>query len=240
MTRSIFKRHGPSGENFKECLEDLGAEVTLIEGLEQSPPMVFTADLALVYAPQKAIILRNDGPRSFFGPSAVSTWFRQRGFNVEALPPQYNLDGGNILKFSSALYCIGVKPGSSGSSERYLAKLLNFVYGAKARPLMLCDRRFLHLDMVVGNLGGRAVLVYWEGLHPVSRQHLRREWFKVPLIAVSEEDAVHFACNCITVGETVITGPISDHLAAEIASFGFNVVRLDLSEFYKPAEARSV
>jgi N-dimethylarginine dimethylaminohydrolase len=102
-------------------------------------------------------------------------------------------------------------------------------------PLALADRRFLHLDMVVGNVAGRGLLVFWEGLNPVSQRHLRR-WAgdKVQLISVSEDDARRFACNSIAAADgTLITGPISDRLAGEIGGLGLNLERLDLSEFYK-------
>lgn len=219
-------------KGLKDTISSLGVEVRLIKPVQESPPMVFTADVALVYALEKVLVMRNDGSRSFFESSVASAWFKKEGFTVEGMPPTYRLDGGNIIRLSPTLYLVGLKPGSSGESERYLAKLFKLVYEAKVHPLALCNKHFLHLDMVIGNLGGQALLVYWEGLHPISRQHLR-QWIDIPIIPVGERDAEKFACNSITVGDTVITGPVSENLAKRIEAFGFKTARLDLSEFYK-------
>lgn len=217
----------------RDTLVRLGARVHVVEPLHESPAMVFTADGALACAPGRAVILRNDGWRSFFEAEAFSYWFRGQGVEVEKLPPGYHIDGGNLVRLSSISYLIGLKPGSLGKAERYMGKLLNLVAGARVRPLALRERRFLHLDMAVGNLGGgRGLLVYWDALHPVSRDYLKQS-VEVPIISVCEQDAVRFACNCITVNGTVITGPISSELRAEIEAQGLEVLCIDLSEFYK-------
>lgn len=215
-----------------DTLVDLGARVWVMHTAGESAPAVFTADMALVYRPGWALVLRNDGPRSFFEPDLVRAELREAGFEVESLPPAYRLDGGNILRLPGGQVLIGLKPGSRGRAEAYLAKLLRRTTGEAVRPLALHDRRFLHLDTAVANLAGRALAVYWEGLHPISRAHLR-EWWGGPFIPVDLEDALHFGCNVVSVGETIVTGPISDRLAEEIRALGPEVIRLELSEFYK-------
>lgn len=208
---------------------------SFIEPSDDSPAMVFTADGALVYWERRAIVLRNDGSRSYSESYFVRDWLRANGYGFESLPPQYTLDGGNIVRLSSSTYLVGLKPGSPGHAERYLGRLLKMVADATVLPLALSDRRYLHLDMVVGNLAGRGLLVYWDGLHPASREHLKR-WAsdQVPLIDVSEQDAARFACNTIATPDgSIVTGPVSDELAGRIAHLGLRPVRVDLSEFYK-------
>lgn len=219
-------------EELVQALEDAGAEVEWLDPLPESPAMVFTADMALVYAQGKAIILRNDGVRSEYEVPAIRRWLAREGFISEGLPGRHTIDGGNVVRLSSHEYLVGLKPGSTGKAERYLARHLARFAGSTTRPLALHDRRFLHLDTVVGNLGGRALMVYWDGLLPVSRRYLR-DRVSLPMITVDRADAELFACNSITVGDTVITGPVSDGLAGEIASHGLRPRRLDLSEFYK-------
>ena len=219
----------------KQAIERSGASVDLIGQAPESPPMVFTADCALVYGPGRALVLSNDGSRSYHEPRLAAAWLEEHGFQAESLPPAYHVDGGNLLRLSSSAYLVGLKPGSTGQAERYVATLLERVSGARTFPLALHDGRFLHLDMVVGNLAGRGLLIHWDGLHPAARRYLRA-WAgdAIPLIPVGEADAKHFACNCVSLSTgRVVTGPISDSLAHEIEALGVGVTRLDLSEFYK-------
>jgi N-dimethylarginine dimethylaminohydrolase len=216
----------------KRTIESCGASVRLIEPLPESPAMVFTADTAIVYAPKTAMVLRNDGPRSQVEATAVQRWLADDDFLTEVLPPAYTIDGGNVLRLTPDQYLIGLKPGSPGKSERYVSRMLERFAASRMRPIALHDRRFLHLDTVVGNLGGRALLAFWEGMLPISRDYLADE-VALPTIAVTEADAEHFACNCITIGSHVITGLVSDDLASQIEAVGFEVHRLDMSEFYK-------
>ena len=58
----------------------------------------------------------------------------------------------------------GLKPGSPGVGERYLARFLHLTVGARLDVVPLVDHKFLHLDTVVGALGGGKYLVYLDGL----------------------------------------------------------------------------
>ncbi|MDA0799843.1 MAG: hypothetical protein O2826_07115 [Chloroflexi bacterium] len=216
----------------KQTIEQCGASVRLIEPLADSPAMVFTADTAIVYAPKTAMVLRNDGPRSQIEATSVQRWLADDGYLTEVLPPAYTIDGGNVLRLAPDQYLIGLKPGSPGKSERYVSRLVQRFAASRMRPIALHDRRFLHLDTVVGNLGGRALLTFWEGMLPISRDYLTAE-VELPTITVTQEDAERFACNCITIGNHIITGLVSDQLASQIEAVGFQVHRLDMSEFYK-------
>jgi len=193
---------------------------------------VFTADGALCYRPGDALILQNDGVRGDIEPAIFRAWFEKRGFRTESAPPEYRLDGGNLLQLPDGAVLAGLKPGSSGVGERYLARLLRITVGARVETVPLVDDRFLHLDTVVGVLGDDRFLVYLGGL-PNGRPPEGSTLAKSEIIEVSADDADHFACNIVVVGDVVITGPISDGLSRRIARLGFHVERVDLSEFYK-------
>jgi N-dimethylarginine dimethylaminohydrolase len=72
----------------KQTIEACGASVRLLEPLAEGPAMVFTADTTIVYAPKKAMVLRNDGPRSQIEARSVQHWLTDEGFLTEALPPR--------------------------------------------------------------------------------------------------------------------------------------------------------
>jgi N-dimethylarginine dimethylaminohydrolase len=214
------------------AVEAAGAEVELMEPDPVTSALPFTADGALCYAPGWVLILRNDGPRGDLEPPVFTRWFQARGYRTEALPPNYRLDGGNLLRLEARKIAVGLKPGAGGMPERYLERLLRLTTGAETVGVRLVDQRYLHLDMVVGVLGDSALLVYHDGLLerrlPDDTVFAERE-----VIAVSAEDARQFGCNAITIGEVVITGPVSDALARTVRTLGFQLERLDLSEFYK-------
>lgn len=132
--------------------------------------MVFTRDAALVFATGRAIILHNDGPRGIVEPLVFSDWFARNGFALEASPPG-RIDGGNVIRCSNGRYLIGIKPGSDLQAERYLARLLHRLTGALCTGIPLADRRYLHLDMVLADVGGRGWLVYPPGLSGLDLQH---------------------------------------------------------------------
>lgn len=219
-------------ERLVDALEQAGAVVELLEPSPLSPPLVFTADTAFPYAPGRALVLRNDGPRGIFEPDVVRSWLRERGYTVEPLPPRYRLDGGNLLRLPSGDVVAGLKPGANGRAERYLGHLLDKAAGRKLRGLQLVDERHLHLDTAVGVLGDRGFLVY-PGALAAGRIPRTGPLAEAEVVEVDREDAARFACNIVVVGDVLLTGLVSDGLVRRIGRLGFHVERLDLGEFIK-------
>jgi N-dimethylarginine dimethylaminohydrolase len=215
-------------------LEQAGARVEVAAADDASAELPFTADGAFVFAPGRALVLRNDGPRGELEPPVFKRWLESLGYQTESLPPAYRLDGGNLVRLPSGDVLAGAKPGASGLAERYLGKLLARS-GRRLWPVPLADGPFLHLDTVLGVLGPHRFLVYRDGL--VHREglggSLPEPLAGAEVIEVSRADAERFACNVVVVGDVVVTGPISDGLARRIGRLGYAVERLDLSEFYK-------
>lgn len=211
-------------------LEDAGAEIEFLEPQPGIGPLVFTADGAFCHRTGDVLILRNDGVRGEIEPGIFRDWFQARGFRVESMPPNYRLDGGNLLRLPDGNVLAGLKPGASGLGERYLGRLLRLTCGAQLSTVPLVDHKFLHLDTAVGVLGPRRFLVYAGGLR---ERKLPAELGDAEILAVSAADAARFACNIVVVGDVVVTGPVSGDLARRISRLGYHVERVDLSEFYK-------
>ena len=214
-------------------MEEAGAQLDFMEPTGGSGALVYTADVALVIDHDRVLVLRNDGPRGMLEPPLVGSWFRENGYVTESLPPSYTLDGGNILTLADGSYLVGLKPGATGKSEAYLARLLHLVRGAKVEPLGLIDSRYLHLDMVVGRLGDRGYLVFEQGLYQGAAAIAESPLAGSEILGVTPDEARNFACNAITINETVITGPISKQLERRIRRLGLWVEQLPLTEFYK-------
>ena len=212
-------------------LEEAGAGLQFLEPRRGFGPLVFTADGAFCYRPGDVLILRNDGVRGEVEPPIFREWFRERGFRVESVPPHQRLDGGNLVRLPDGNVLAGLKPGTSGAGERYLARLLRFTCAADVIPVPLVQERFLHLDTAVGVLGPSRFLVYADGLRDGVLD--APPFADAEVVHVSAEDAASFACNVVVVGDVVVTGPVSDGLARRIGRLGYHVERVDLSEFYK-------
>jgi N-dimethylarginine dimethylaminohydrolase len=52
-------------------------------------------------------------------------------------------------------------------------------------------------------------------------------------LTVTEDDAIHFACNAVNVGKNVILNYATRELATWLASRGFEVIQTQMSEFIK-------
>jgi N-dimethylarginine dimethylaminohydrolase len=213
-------------------LEEAGADLHFLEPRPGLGPLVFTADGAFCYRPGDVLILQNDGVRGDLEPKIFQDWFGGRGFRVECAPPNYRLDGGNLLRLADGDVLAGLKPFATGLGERYLARLLRLTCGAELFTVPLVDEKFLHLDTVVGVLGPQRFLVYRGGLHdgllPAEGPLANAE-----IVDVSAADAARFGCNLVVVGDVVVTGPISDDLGRRLTRLGYHVERVDLGEFYK-------
>lgn len=221
-------------EALRQAISAAGGEVVVMEPRPDAGAMVFTRDAALVYAPGRVIILRNDGPRGVVEPPFFSEWFARSGYALEAPPPD-RMDGGNVLRCSDGRYLIGIKPGSNLRAERYLARLLRRLTGARCIGIPLADRRYLHLDMVLADLDGRGWLVHSAGLGGLDLDHpaWRAVFGTAPVIEVTEEEAGRMACNIVIVGRTVIAGFLSERLRRAVGDLGFEVVVTGLDEFRK-------
>ena len=216
------------------ALEQAGATVETIDPDPDSSAMVFTADSALVIDKQTAVMLPNDGPRGDLEPPLFRSWFQRRGYTTESLPAEARLDGGNIVRLHDGSIAAGLKPYASGRGETYLAKRLKLGGGkSRLRPLALINKKFLHLDMVLGNIGNKGYLLYEPGLTLGKEAIAETPILDREVIRLDQSDAEAFAANLVTVGNNVITGKVSVGLRKQIASLGFWVEELALTEFYK-------
>ncbi len=220
-------------EQLRSLIKARGGRSETIAPASQAGAMTFTRDAALVYGPGRALILRNDGPRGDTEPTRFARWFAESGYETETTP--YRLDGGNVLRCADGRYLIGLKPGSSGRVERYLARLLGRLTGARCFGVPLSDVRYLHLDMVIADLNGRGWLVYPAGLGGANLT--LPEWDAIflgrPIIEVERDEAARLACNVVPIGNTIVGCGLSRRLIRAIEHLGCEVAVTPLEEFRK-------
>ena len=99
--------------------------------------------------------------------------------------------------------------------------------------MRLVDERFYHIDTCMCPLTGGYLLYHPPAFDEASRAEIERRVPEHRRIPVSIENAGHFACNAVNIGNTIFLNRTSGELIPELRERGFEVVEVPLSEFLK-------
>lgn len=210
------------------------AQVELIEPVAGSPDMVFTANAGLARDGVVAL-------SSFFHAERQAeeehfcAWFADAGYRVVELPRGVPFEGEGDALFSidGKRLWAGFGTRSAESSHALLTSALH----VEVVGLRLIDPRFYHLDTCFAPLSDGSVLYYPDAFDASSRERIEAFYPEQKRIAVSEEDAVRFACNAINLGSTIVLNEISSELQDRLRARGFEVIQVLLDEFLKAGGA---
>jgi ornithine--oxo-acid transaminase len=210
------------------------ANVLLVQPQAGSPDMVFTANAGLV---NHGIAILS----SFYYPERqgeephFQRWFEEAGLRVQHVPREtpFEGEGDALFEADGSRLWAGHGVRTLASSHRYLEA----AWGVDVLPLLLVDPRFYHLDTCFAPLQGGHVLYFPEAFDAESQARIEAHYPAEKRIVVSEADAVHFACNAVNVGRTILLNEISRELAARLQQCGFEVVQIQLGEFMKAGGA---
>ena len=212
--------------SLRRTLQDLGAQVELMEPAPSLPDLVFTANAGLVFGDLFLSSRFRFGVRQGETPR-FDAWFSANGFRVESLPEGMFFEGAGDALFCGETLFAGYRFRSDARSALWLGDRL----GVEALPLELIDPRFYHLDTCFCPLSDSEAIVYPGAFDDYGRSVLND---RVPkLIAVSAEEAVSFSCNAVVVGRTVVLHQGAPKLARSLREAGFGVRSLPLTEFIK-------
>jgi N-dimethylarginine dimethylaminohydrolase len=210
------------------------ADVLLVEPEPGCPDMVFTANAGLV---RDGIVALS----SFYHPERQGEephfrrWFQNSGFAVCDVPrlTPFEGEGDALFEADGSRLWAGHGPRTREVSHRRLTDL----WGIEVISLRLVDPRFYHLDTCFCPLSGGQVMYYAAAFDAESQKKIECAYPKAKRICVSEPDALRFACNAVNIGKTVLLNQISAELSAELSSFGYHVIQVELSEFLKAGGA---
>ncbi len=210
------------------------AKVMLVEPQPGWPDMVFTANAGLVRDGVVAI-------SRFFHPerqgeeSHFRKWFDDSGFTLCDMPrtTPFEGEGDALFETKGSLLWAGHGVRTMQSSHSHLASL----WGVEVISLRLVDPRFYHLDTCFCPLNGGHLLYFPAAFDADSNAKIESRYPAERRIAVSESDALRFACNAINVGHWILLNEISSTLFHQLESRGFHVVQLQLTEFLKAGGA---
>jgi len=198
------------------------------------PDMVFTANAGLALG-NKVVLGRflhreRQGEQELF-----KAWFKQHGFEVFELPPDLPFEGAGDALLDRRGACLWAGYGFRTELDTHpcLARWLNL----EVVSLRLIDPRFYHLDTCFCPLEEGWLLYYPQAFDAYSNRLIERRVPADKRIAVSEADAVRFACNAVNVGRKIYLNQVSPDLRARLEAAGFEVVETPLGEFIKSGGA---
>ena len=210
------------------------AHIHLVEPQPGSPDMVFTANAGLVRDGIVALSSFQHPERQGEEPH-FRRWFHESGFAVRELPRATPFEGEGDALFESDGTRLWAGHGlrTRESSHRHLTDLWNI----EVVSLRLVDPRFYHLDTCFCPLSNGDVMYYPAAFDADSQRSIEAHYSPAKRIAVSEADALRFACNAVNVGRTIVLNRIGPELRAQLESRGFRVIEVELTEFLKAGGA---
>ena len=227
----------------REAIILAGAKVWITD----TPPMdcpdaVFTANAGLAFkgtfVPSYFRYRERYAEEPFFINQAISDWHLQlRGMDIPGTREQQSFEGaGDALydRQQDILWMgfgfrtqLGFKPVLEAALERFSCTI---------RPLQLVDPRWYHLDTCFCPLDNGQLLWYPAAFAPYS-QYTIRTWYP-DAIAVSEADALKFACNAVSIGNHLILPHCSDELKNRVErEAGVTVTQVDMSQYLRSGGA---
>jgi N-dimethylarginine dimethylaminohydrolase len=206
------------------------ADVRLLHPEPGCPDMTFLAHGALVHHGIAALSSFSCGQRRA-ETAPLRAWMEQHSFLLWNTPRETAFEGEGDILFNAAGTELWAAHGvrTCRSSHRHIAD----AWHVPVHSLHLVDPRFYHLDTCFAPLNGGHLLYYPEAFDGPSLAQIEASFPAEKRIAVTEQDAIHLACSALNVGNSILTGDISEALTADLSAHGFTVERLALGEFLK-------
>ena len=223
---SVPERAQQQWKSLYETLLGLGVQVEFLTPQPGLPDLVFTANAGVVVHQRFFSSRFRHGVRARETPF-FDAWFAGHGFTVEQLPGDVFFEGAGDALFCGPILFAGYRIRSDVGGHQYLGKILRKL----VLPLELVDPRFYHLDTCFCPLAPGEAIYYADAFDAygckVLQSHIPR------LLAVSTDEANRFGCNAVVVGKTVVLNTGCEKLAADLRSWGYQTMAVELDEFLK-------
>ena len=231
--RSSRERATAQWETLHAAMREV-ARVMLVEPQPGSPDMVFTANAGLVRDGIVALSSFHHPERQGEEPH-FRRWFHESGFAVRDMPrvTPFEGEGDALFEPDGGRLWAGHGLRTRQGSHRQLTDL----WGVEVVSLRLVDPRFYHLDTCFCPLSNGDVMYFPGAFDVESIGKIEMRYGRSKRIAVSEEDALLFACNAVNIGKTILLNEVSAELASKLEARGFEIIQLELSEFLKAGGA---
>ena len=212
--------------DLKALLEQVGAQILLLDPVPGQPDLVFTANAAMIYRHQAILAHFRHEQRQGEEP-LCERWLSEHGFTVQRLPDGRFFEGAGDALFCGETLLAGYRIRSDIHSQQLVGKLVD----SRVIPLELVDTHYYHLDTCCCPLAPGIAIWFPGAFDDYGRTALQEV---VPqLIEVSAEEAHSFACNAVVVGKNVVTNTGCPQLHASLQAAGYTPHATPLSEFVK-------
>ena len=206
------------------------AEISVMPGRSGVPDLVFTANAAALFG-KAAVLSSFRYPERQAEEPCFSDWLERDGFTITRLPRSIAFEGAGDALFGEDDRFLWF--GHGVRSDIHAAPYLASALGVTIEPLTLLQSRFYHLDTCFCPLREGHLLYYPRAFDIRSNDAIESLVPAHKRLAVSEEDALHFACNAINVDDVVILNTASADLKAWLAERGMSVIETPTTEFLK-------
>lgn len=207
---------------------DSRATAEILPPAENLPDLVFTANAGLVVG-RKVILSRFRFAQRRDEEQLDRAWFVGHRYEVIELPPGIFFEGAGDALLDRATERLWMGYGFRTTLEA--AEFISHELNIKVIPLRLVDERFYHLDTCFAPLSGGYFIYFPNAFDERALRAIEELIPQERRFAVSERDALDFACNCVDTGRVLILNNCSVDLERQLNAWGFEVARTPLGEF---------
>ncbi len=211
------------------------ADVKLLHPRQGSPDMTFVAHGAVLNFGVAALASFAHTERQS-EEAHLRQWLEHEGFLIWETPRETAFEGEGDALFSHDGRRLWAAHGAR--TCRYSHRHVADAWHVPVTSLHLVDPRFYHLDTCFAPLS-RGQIVYFPGaFDSASLEEIAGVYAPEMRVEVSEEEAAHFACNLINIGNEIIMhatgfGGRSNSVAQRLRAHGYLVQEIVLDEFLK-------
>ncbi|HEY0247454.1 MAG TPA: dimethylarginine dimethylaminohydrolase [Gryllotalpicola sp.] len=206
-------------DDYVAALTGSGYQVIEVAPADRLPDAVFVEDAAVVLSPSVAVLTRPGAEPRRAEVASVGDKLREHGFTLYELEAPGTLDGGDVLIVGTTVY-VGRTERTDADGVRQLREVVAMA-GLDLTVVAVPLPNGLHLKSVATALPDGTVLVAGTEIDP----GLFGRALRVPLGS---------GANVVPLDGGTVLVPASSAATAElVADLGYNVVKVDVSEFEK-------
>jgi N-dimethylarginine dimethylaminohydrolase len=210
-------------------LRAAGAEIDLMEPVEELPDLVFTGNAGVVNGGQ-FVPARFRHPERRGEVACNTAWFAAHGFTVDWLPEHLVHEGaGDALPFGTPGEPLVLVTAFGSRSDAASHVALSKLTGAPVRSVELTDERLFHLDLTFCPLDDRRAMVAPLGLDPYGRKVI--DALVPELLVLEDDEALAFCTNSVVVGDNIVMPCCPPRLGRTLEAWGFSVGVAPVDEF---------
>lgn len=210
----------------QDILNEIGAQISLMNPVTGLPDLVFTANAAMIYR-HTAIISRFRHSQRQGEEEHDAAWLADCGFDLSYPSDDQDFEGAGDALFCGDTLFVGYRMRSDAAGLQKIGATI----GCRVIPLELVDPYYYHLDTCFCPLAADLAIYYPAAFDDYGRRVLRE---LVPqLVDVGIDEARQFSCNAVVVGHQIVTNVGCPQLHKQLADLGYNAIETPLSEFVK-------